>query len=189
MTSGMANKKFLNRFLSDVSRAVDGIGTVHGELDRKSTVTTTRIVDKKRLVGLSFLAVMLLTSGSIDAKATLEKPEAFQKKLQKAAGPLGPFAQEEAFPKSYFLVPFNLPYLVGLTLYHPKSSLLDLSDEQIRRIEEVCKRTVPTVLKKASEIKRLEMALAEEVWPHKNQQPFHNTKKVESLLPPKMDKA
>ena len=92
----------------------------------------------------------------------------FKEILKKAAGAHGPFANEklENFPKGYFLIPFNLPYLVGLSLHHPRSSELGLSDEQIREISRIKERTVPVVLKKARRIKDLELQMLEEMERH-----------------------
>lgn len=88
----------------------------------------------------------------------------FSKKLQKAAGEQGKFVGgKDNFPKSYFLIHQNLPYLAGLSLHHPKSSTLGLSQNQIKMIEDVKKRTVPLVVKKAQEIKKLELKLANNI--------------------------
>ncbi len=88
----------------------------------------------------------------------------FSKNLQKAAGKQGKFVVgKDKFPKSYFLVHQNLPYLVGLSLFHPKSSTLGLSKKQISAILEIKKRTVPTVIKKAQDIKLLELKLAQNI--------------------------
>jgi len=88
----------------------------------------------------------------------------FSKKLQKAAGKQGPFVVgKDNFPKSYFLVHQNLPYLAGLTLHHPKSSTLGLSQKQIKAIVDIKKRTVPPVTKKAQKIKMLELKLTKNI--------------------------
>ena len=50
---------------------------------------------------------------------------------------------KDDFPKSYFLVHQNLPYLAGLSIHHPKSSILGLSKKQIEAIKEVKRKTVP----------------------------------------------
>ncbi len=87
----------------------------------------------------------------------------FKAKIHEVAGKSGAFARHENFPKGYFLIPFNLPYLAGLTLHHPKSSTLELSKEQIKKIVDIKKKTVPTVLKIAKKIKTLELEIAEEI--------------------------
>ncbi len=88
----------------------------------------------------------------------------FASKLKKASGEQGQFVVgRDNFPKSYFLVPQNLPFLVGLSIYHPKSSTLGLSKEQIEEIEKVRDGTVPAILKKARKIKDLELKLAQNI--------------------------
>ena len=82
-------------------------------------------------------------------------------KMAKMAGESSPFNHNENFPKDYFLIPKNLPFLVGLTLHHPMSSTLGLSKEQIEKIAKIKKDTVPEVLKSAKEIKTLELKLVE----------------------------
>lgn len=81
-------------------------------------------------------------------------------KLAKMAGEKGVFAKYEVFPKDYFLISKNLPWLVGLTLHHPMSSTLGLSNEQIKKIKKIKATTIPTVIKAAKEIKTLELALS-----------------------------
>lgn len=82
-------------------------------------------------------------------------------KMTKMAGESSPFNHNENFPKDYFLIPENLPFLVGLTLHHPMSSTLGLSKEQIEKIVKIKKDTVPEVLKSAKEIKTVELKLVE----------------------------
>ena len=84
-------------------------------------------------------------------------------KMAEAAGEKGPFAKDEHFPKDYFLIPKNLPYAVGLTLYHPESSSLGLSEEQIKKIEKIKADTDPVVIKSAKKIKALELKLADQM--------------------------
>ncbi|PIF04331.1 MAG: hypothetical protein CSA86_02165 [Arcobacter sp.] len=88
----------------------------------------------------------------------------FSKKLKKASGEPGKFVVgKDNFPKSYFLVHKNLPFLAGLSLHHPKSSSLGLSKKQIDAILEIKKRTVPAVIKAAKKIKKLELQLAQNI--------------------------
>jgi len=117
---------------------------------------------KKSIAAL--VALMIGGATVLSAKPNMQRPEMFKEILKKAAGAPGPFAsaKSENFPKGYFLVPFNLPYLVGLSLFHPRSSELGLSDEQIRAINQIKERTVPVVLKKARKIKDLELKLVNE---------------------------
>ena len=82
-------------------------------------------------------------------------------KMVKMAGESSPFNHNEVFPKDYFLIPKNLPYLVGLTLHHPISSTLGLTKEQIEKIVKIKKDTVPKVLKSATEIKAMELKIIE----------------------------
>jgi len=107
-----------------------------------------------------------LIGGSVYADQATETDEErtqFKEKLAKAAGQLGPFSNAEDFPKTYFLIPDNLPFMVGLTLNHPMSKTLDLSDEQRAKIQEIKKTTVPVVVRTASKIKGLELDLAQQV--------------------------
>ena len=83
--------------------------------------------------------------------------------LAKMAGEKGIFAQDEIFPKDYFLIPKNLPYSIGLTLHHPESSTLGLSKEQIDALLKIKGDTMPLVIKAAKEIKALELALADKM--------------------------
>lgn len=88
----------------------------------------------------------------------------FGAKLAKAAGVSGQFIKtKENFPKDYFLVNNNLPFLAGLTLHHPKSSSLGLSKKQIKAIQEIKKRTVPPVIKASQDVKMLELKLAQNI--------------------------
>lgn len=88
----------------------------------------------------------------------------FSKKLKEKSGEIGKFInRKESFPKDYFLVNNNLPFLAGLSLHHPKSSSLELTKEQIKSIQKIKKNTVPTVVKKSKEIKILELKLAQNI--------------------------
>ena len=122
----------------------------------------------KKITLWSASILLIGATAALNAKPNVEKPEMFKEILKKAAGAPGPFANEklENFPKGYFLIPFNLPYLVGLSLHHPRSSELGLSDEQIRAITQIKESTVPVVLKKARRIKDLELQLLEEMERH-----------------------
>lgn len=109
-------------------------------------------------VGLSVGVASLLM-----AKPNLPMGD-FKAKIAKVAGKPGMFLiGKENFPKDYFLVPKNLPYLVGLSLYHPQSSTLNLSKEQIEKIVAIKKSTVPQVLKISKKIKELELKLANNI--------------------------
>jgi hypothetical protein len=116
------------------------------------------MLKKTVLVGLSLCVTSLL----------MAEPNVpvgnFKAKLAKMAGKKGEFnLGSENFPKDYFLVSKNLPFLAGLTLHHPKSSTLGLSQEQISKIEMIKKKTVPPIVKKVKDIKMLEMQLAKNI--------------------------
>lgn len=83
--------------------------------------------------------------------------------LMEAAGAPGVFAAHEQFPTDYFLVTKNFPTLIGLSLHHPKSSELGLDKAQIDALVALKEKTVPVVMKKAKEIKALELELAQVV--------------------------
>lgn len=87
------------------------------------------------------------------------------KKLAKMAGEKSPYyrAQKEAFPKDYFLVNQNLPFLVGVALFHPNSDQLKLSKEQLKKLVEKKNTTVPAAAKVAKKIKALELQLAKSI--------------------------
>ncbi len=88
----------------------------------------------------------------------------FGAKLAKMAGEQGQFYKgKENFPKDYFLVPNNLPFLAGLSLHHPQSSNLGLSQKQIKAIQKIKKETVPYVIKASKDIKILELKLADNI--------------------------
>ena len=113
----------------------------------------------------TLIAASLLVIGATALTATYaddpSKTRAdFKAKLAKMAGPLGPFARAEDFPKSYFLISQNLPFMVGLSMHHPMSKSLKLSDEQKAGINKIKKVTVPVVAKAGKHIKEKELALA-----------------------------
>ncbi|KIM02515.1 MAG: hypothetical protein KU28_12215 [Sulfurovum sp. PC08-66] len=91
-------------------------------------------------------------------------PAQFKGKISEAAGKVGQFAiKGEDFPKDYFLVSSNLPFLVGLSLHHPQSSTLKLSKEQLEAIDKIKNQTVPEVLKVSKKIKNLELQIAQSI--------------------------
>ena len=113
----------------------------------------------KRIVAVS-LALGLATV--LMAKPNIDNSE-FKANLSEIAGEKGLFAPNEVFPKDYFLINKNLPFSVGLTLHHPESSTLELTKEQIGKIQEIKAATMPTVIKSAKEIKALELALSDKM--------------------------
>ena len=113
---------------------------------------------------LSALAAVTLTSGLI-AKPNMQKNPEGMKKLMAMAGEKGPYyrAKKEVFPKDYFLVSQNLPFLVGVALFHPQSDSLKLSKEQLKELANMKKTIVPKSAKLAKEVKTLELKLAKKI--------------------------
>jgi hypothetical protein len=115
---------------------------------------------KIALIGLAFgLSTVLMAKPN----ANPGQIEMFHAIIKKAAGPVGHFVKKEQFPKDYFLIPRNLPFMVGLTMMHPQSSTLNLSQEQLQQIKTIRDNTVPSVLKAAKKIKDLELQLVQEI--------------------------
>ena len=115
---------------------------------------------RKQIMIITGLALLL--SGNAMADANLEKNPENVKKLQKAAGEKSPYyrAKKEVFPKDYFLVSQNLPFLVGVTLFHPNSDTLKLEKKQLDALVEMKNTTVPAAVKMAKKIKTMELELA-----------------------------
>lgn len=80
-----------------------------------------------------------------------------------ASTPKGLYATQENWPKDYFLIPHNLPFLVGLSLYKPGNELIGYNQEQRQAIHEIRHRTIPVVLAKASAIKTKELELVDKL--------------------------
>ena len=110
----------------------------------------------KKIVTLS-LAVGLSTA--LMAKPNIDN-SGMKESIAHIAGEKGIFVKDEVFPKDYFLISKSLPFAVGLTLHHPRSSELNLSDKQLDMIQIIKGKTVPIVVKAAKEIKLLEIALS-----------------------------
>jgi hypothetical protein len=110
------------------------------------------------LVAITTLAL----GSSLVAKPNMEKSPEGMKKLAAMAGEMGPYFRgaKEVFPKDYFLVSQNLPFLVGAALFHPQSDTLKLSKEQLQKLGEMKKTIVPVSAKLAKEVKALELELA-----------------------------
>ena len=94
----------------------------------------------KKPIVLSVLFTSLAFSITAHAEANLPPPVEDMVKLEKMAGSAGPFTVKDNFPKDYFLIPKNLPYLVGLSLYDPSSSKLNLTQKQIDALVEIKKQ-------------------------------------------------
>ncbi len=111
--------------------------------------------------------IALLTTLSLSLSTLLMAAPNMQKgegakKLAQMAGEKSPYyrAQKEAFPKDYFLVNQNLPFLVGVSLFHPNSDQLKLSKDQLDQLVKMKNTTVPAAAKVAKEIKAMELELA-----------------------------
>ncbi len=109
---------------------------------------------------LILITTIFISAMAINQTAYAETHAEFKARLLKIAGPLGPFAMSEDFPKSYFLISKNLPFMVGLTLGHPMKTKLGLTKEQVSKIKEIKKNTVPVVAKAGKKIKLKEIELA-----------------------------
>jgi len=106
------------------------------------------------------LAAILFTS-SLSAKPVLPPPVEDFVKLEKMAGDAGPFTTKENFPKGYFLIPKNLPFLIGLALYHSASSNLELTQKQIDALVKYKNSATPKLAKKGLKIKMLELEIVQ----------------------------
>ena len=117
----------------------------------------------KKIIVTTLLSVAL--SSTLMAKPNMEKTPEGMKKLATIAGEMGPYfrGKKEAFPKDYFLVSHNLPYLVGAALFHPESDSLKLSKEQLAKLVEMKKTIVPVSAKLAKEVKVMELELAKAI--------------------------
>jgi Spy/CpxP family protein refolding chaperone len=116
---------------------------------------------KKTLV----TALALLVTSTLMAKPNMQKDPEGMKKLAQMAGEMSPYyrAQKEDFPKDYFLVSQNLPFLVGTALFHPNSDKLNLTKEQLQKLAEMKKTIVPQSAKMAKKVKEMELELAKNI--------------------------
>jgi hypothetical protein len=99
------------------------------------------------------------------AEPNLKKDPNGAKKLSQMAGEKSIYYrnQKEVFPKDYFLVSQNLPFLVGTALFNPQSSRLKLSKEQLDKLIEMKKNIVPVSAKIAKDVKLMELKLAKAI--------------------------
>jgi len=113
---------------------------------------------------ISILASAALSS-TVVAKPNMEKSPEGTKKLIELAGEKSPYyrTKKEDFPKDYFLVSQNLPYLVGTALFHPESDTLKLTAEQFKTLREMKRTIVPVSAKMAKTVKTMELKLASEI--------------------------
>ncbi|MBW6487961.1 hypothetical protein [Sulfurimonas sp.] len=115
----------------------------------------------KTIVAITSCTIMLATTAI--AKPNLPLPAEEFAKVEKKAGPAGAFVAKENFPKDYFLMPKNLPYLVGLSLYDPSSSNLNLSKGQIDAILKIKKELMTKAIDKALVVKKLELEVVQKI--------------------------
>lgn len=109
------------------------------------------------------IALTLVSAVYVTAKPNLPPPVEDFVKMEKMAGPAGAFTAKENFPKDYFLIPKNLPYLIGMALHDPSSSNLDLSKEQIEAILKIKKELIANASQKALIVKKLELEIVEKI--------------------------
>jgi hypothetical protein len=111
------------------------------------------------------LILVLALSSTLMAKPNMQKNPEGMKKLQAMAGEVGPYfrGKKEVFPKDYFLVSKNLPFLVGAALFHPDGDKLNLTKEQLQKFQEMKKTIVPKSAKMAKEVKAMELELAKAI--------------------------
>ena len=124
---------------------------------------------KKHIMIITGLALLLSVNAMADAN--LKKNPDSIKKLQKVAGEKSPYyrAKKEAFPKDYFLVSQNLPFLVGVSLFHPNSDTLKLDKKQLEELIKMKNTTVPSAVKVAKQIKSMELELAKGILEEKKE--------------------
>jgi len=111
---------------------------------------------------IALLTTLTLTlTSTLFAQPNMEMGDG-AKKIAQMAGEKSPFyrAKKEAFPKDYFMVNQNLPFLVGVSLFHPQSDTLKLSKEQLEKLITMKNTTVPAAAKIAKKIKSMEFELA-----------------------------
>ena len=124
-------------------------------------ITTDKIYLQRRDILKTIKSLLLITTltfaSNAIAKPVLPPPVQDFVKLEKMAGDAGPFMGKENFPKGYFLIPKNLPFLIGLALYHPASSNLELTQAQIDALVKYKNSATPKLAKKALRIKTLEL--------------------------------
>jgi hypothetical protein len=125
---------------------------------------------------------------SLFAEPNLQKNPEGLKKLAQMAGETSPYyrAKKEVFPKDYFLVSQNLPFLVGTALFHPDSKKLNLTKEQLEKLVEMKKTIVPQSAKMAKKVKEMELKLAKNIL-DTNATPKSQAKLVDEIAKAKAD--
>jgi len=113
---------------------------------------------------ITTLVALGLTS-TLFAKPYMQKTPQMAKKVKEIMGETSPYyrAQKEDFPKDYFLVNQNLPFMVGVILFHPQGDKLNLTKEQLAKFKEMKKTIVPQSMKLAKKVKTLELKLTKEI--------------------------
>ncbi len=109
--------------------------------------------------------VALAVTSSLFAKPYMEKTPQMMQKMKQVAGEKSPYyrAKKEVFPKDYFLVSQNLPFMVGVILFNPNADKLNLSKEQLAKFKMMKKTIVPKSMKLAKKVKMMELNLAKEI--------------------------
>lgn len=113
-----------------------------------------------KIINFLICTCMFFTT-NLTAEPTLPAPVEDVVKMEKLAGEPGPFTVKDEFPKDYLLIPKNLPFLVGLSLYHPESENLELTKEQITSLLNVKKTVMPYLAQIAKKAKKLEIEIVE----------------------------
>lgn len=114
---------------------------------------------KNKMIKIITLSLALGLTTALMAEPNIDN-SGMKESMKQMAGEKGIFVKNEVFPKDYFLISKTMPFAVGLTLHHPRSSELGLSKKQIQEIQKIKGDTIPKVIKAAKEIKALEVALA-----------------------------
>ena len=117
---------------------------------------------KNKMMKILTLSLAVGLSTTLMAKPNIDNSGA-KERTKQMAGEKGMFVKNEVFPKDYFLIPKTLPFAVFLTLHHPRSSELGLTQKQIEDILKIKGDTGSIVIKAAKEIKALEIALAKRI--------------------------
>ena len=104
-------------------------------------------------------------SSSLFAKSYMQKTPEMAKKVKEVMGETSPYyrAKKENFPKDYFLVNQNLPFMVGVILFHPQGDKLNLTKEQLAKFKEMKDTIVPASMKVAKQIKAKELKLTKDI--------------------------
>ncbi|PIE03816.1 MAG: hypothetical protein CSA81_00350 [Acidobacteria bacterium] len=105
------------------------------------------------------LIVLFVSTNMVAAEQQFSAKQ-HMKQLKEAATEIGPYAAYDRWPKDYFLIPQNLPFMVGLSLYKPGHETIGYSEQQKAEIHKIRSETVPQVIKIAKKIKKMELDLA-----------------------------